>query len=119
MLGIDSVPAHKSTRCARGSHFQFFQYDAGKGCSWEDVLRYSREMFWVERVDFLVLVDGGAKVADVEEVLRVLEGGEGGVVLVGGENGGGGEKVVSLGMVGIRGGLMCDRLSERENCEDD
>lgn len=102
MLGIDSVPAHESTRCARGSHFQFFQYDARKAFSWQDVLRYSREMFWVERADFLVLVDGGEEAWELAEVLRVLEESGRGAVLVGSKEGKG-EKVVSLGMGLTRG----------------
>lgn len=89
VLGVDSVPAHKSTETSRASHFQFFQYDAGKGASGMKVLEYANMVYMKDEVHYFVDVvkDGKAGTEDVRErVVKVMtEQGQGMVVFVGGD----------------------------------
>jgi len=106
VLGVDNRPAHESTKCARGSHFQFFQYPRGEELNWNEVLGYTRRMYWIDEVDFLVHVvdgnDGGGNGVP-NEVVEVMENrGEGVIIFVAGnESSGTGEEVVSHGVSGV------------------
>lgn len=86
VLGIDSVPAHKSTETSRASHFQFFQYDVKKSPTGRDALDHAAKMYMKDDVDYFVDAVG-ADAADPtdlrKEVLAVFkERGNGLVVTV-------------------------------------
>ena len=87
---MDVVPAHESTKCGRGSHFQFYQLKRASGAGagegggdWSEVLKYAREMYWKDEVDFFVRIvrHGNDGVVVPEEVLDVMRAREDGLVV--------------------------------------
>jgi hypothetical protein len=58
VLGVDSIPIHKSLNAGAGTHFQFLQYEGGEVDLEEKILEVSRLKFGLERVDVLVCLEG-------------------------------------------------------------
>jgi hypothetical protein len=83
VLGVDSVPAHKTTNSNKGSHFQFFQYCEEALPDGRDVVEFAKEVYLRDNVDFLIDVLGERDVGMVMvgEVVEVMRGQGHGLVL--------------------------------------
>jgi NAD(P)-dependent dehydrogenase (short-subunit alcohol dehydrogenase family) len=86
VLGLDTVPAHKTTSASGGSHFQFLQYDAKKGL--EDgrvILEKLRSVYLKDGVDLWIDVVGEGKgeleIGGLNEVIEGMSEREEGLVL--------------------------------------
>ena len=108
VLGLDTVPAHKTTSASGGSHFQFLQYDGKKGLGdGNDILEKLRSVFLKDEVDFWIDVAGELRIGGLKEVVNGMsERGDGLVLSVVGD----GEReveVVSVKSLGRTFTLLC------------
>ena len=75
MLGLDCVPAHKTTNSNKGSHFQFFRYPEGSAPEGPKLVEFVKRVYLRDNVDFFIDVFsergvGNGVVGEVVEVMR-------------------------------------------------
>ncbi len=83
MLGVDSVPGHKTTNSNKGSHFQFFQYLDDSLPDGQELVEYAKRVYLRDNIDFFIDVLGGSDVGKeaLGEVVNVMRGQGYGLVL--------------------------------------
>ena len=54
MLGLDCVPAHKTTNSNKGSHFQFFRYPEGSAPEGPELVEFVKRVYLRDNVDFFI-----------------------------------------------------------------
>ena len=83
MLGVDNIPAHKTTSFSKGSHFQFFQYDNDSVLQGEELIEYAKKVYLRDNVDFLIDVLGETNVGSVflKSIMNLMQEHRGGMVL--------------------------------------
>jgi hypothetical protein len=75
VLGLDCVPAHKTTNSNKGSHFQFFRYPEGSAPEGPEVVEFVKRVYLRDNVDFFIDVLGERHVGkgvegEMVEVMR-------------------------------------------------
>lgn len=75
VLGVDSIPAHKTKRFSNGSHFQFFHCGKGSSPSREEVIEYAKGVCLRDDIGFLIDVLGETDIGKglMREVVGVMQ----------------------------------------------
>jgi hypothetical protein len=76
VLGVDSVPAHKTTSSNKGSHFQFFRYGGEALPDGREIVEFAKRVFWRDGVHFYMDIIGEKDVGKgvLGEVVEIMRG---------------------------------------------
>jgi len=83
VLGVDNVPAHKTTSFSKGSHFQFLRCEGNSVLDGPELVEYAKKVYMRDNIDFLIDVLGETSVGSgfLEPVIEIMQDQGGGMVL--------------------------------------